>query len=94
MRPKVQGNSLLSFHPADDRKPGMKIELQEESSYSENLKKDWEKLLSASRYQNPFLTPTWNEIWLKHFGNNQSLKVVLFRALGGKPSCPGDFCKF
>jgi len=91
MKPKVQGNSLLSFHPADDRKPGMKIELQEESSYSESLKKDWEKLLSASRYQNPFLTPTWNEIWLKHFGNNQSLKVVLFRALGGTLLALGTF---
>jgi len=69
----------------------MKIELQEESPYSEPLKKEWEKLLSASRYHNPFLTPTWNEIWLKHFGNNQSLKVILFRDLGGTLLALGTF---
>ncbi|MFH1756789.1 MAG: GNAT family N-acetyltransferase [Pseudomonadota bacterium] len=69
----------------------MKIELHEESSYSESLKKEWERILSASRYRNPFLTPTWNEIWLKHFGNTQNLQVIHFRALEGTLLALGTF---
>ncbi|MDH4266633.1 MAG: hypothetical protein OEW45_13440, partial [Deltaproteobacteria bacterium] len=61
----------------------MKIELQGESSYSQSLKKEWGKILSASRYRNPFLTPTWNEIWLKHFGNTQNGEGNKFRTIQG-----------
>ncbi len=57
----------------------MKIELHEEGSYSENLKREWEKLLVTSPFQNPFLTPTWIENWLAHFGPSLETKVLVFR---------------
>ena len=57
----------------------MKIELREESSYSGDLKKEWENLLSASPFQNPFLTPTWNENWMIHFGQSLDARVLVFR---------------
>ena len=57
----------------------MKMELREEGSYSGELRKEWENILSSSPLPNPFLTPTWNEIWLKHFGSSLAQKVLVFR---------------
>jgi len=69
----------------------MKIEVLEGNSYPEPLVQEWETLLSASRFKNPFLTPLWNEIWLKHFGKSLQAKVILFRASGGALLAVGAF---
>ncbi len=57
----------------------MNVQVIEDRSYQEALVRDWEELLSESRFQNPFLTPTWNQVWLKHFGKSLNPKVILFR---------------
>ncbi len=59
--------------------PGMEVELREEAPYSGSLKEEWGKLLMASPFRNPFLTPTWNENWLRHFGQSLEAKVLAFR---------------
>ncbi len=58
---------------------GREVELHEEASYSGTLKEEWEKLLMASPFRNPFLTPTWNENWLRHFGQSLGTKILAFR---------------
>ncbi|MBI5967370.1 MAG: GNAT family N-acetyltransferase [Deltaproteobacteria bacterium] len=60
----------------------MNIEVLEKSTFPGTLVRQWEELLSNSRWQNPFLTPTWNEIWLKHFGKSLPAKLLLFRDQG------------
>ncbi len=57
----------------------MTIELREETSFSGDLKEEWEKLITASPFQNPFLTPTWSENWLRHFGQSFKTRVLVFR---------------
>jgi len=58
------------------------VEVLERSTFTGTLVRQWEELLSNSRWQNPFLTPTWNEIWLKHFGKSLPAKLLLFRDQG------------
>lgn len=69
----------------------MKTEIIAGKPWPEALKREWEALLSASRFQNPFLTPAWNEIWLKHFGNSLQTMIILFRAVGGDLLALGAF---
>ena len=69
----------------------MTIELLEANAYSEASMREWEALLSSSRFQNPFLTPLWIEIWLKHFGRSLGAKIILFRALEGALLAVGAF---
>ena len=69
----------------------MNVELLEANSYSEALVREWEALLSRSRFQNPFLTPLWIEIWLKHFGKSLEAKVILVRAPEGALLAVGAF---
>jgi CelD/BcsL family acetyltransferase involved in cellulose biosynthesis len=69
----------------------MKIEVLEGSSYPEPLVREWEELLIAARFRNPFLTPLWNEIWLRHFGKSIKAGVILFRDSGGALLAAGAF---
>ena len=69
----------------------MKIEVLEGSSYPEPLVREWEELLSAARFRNPFLTLLWNEIWLRHFGKSLPAGVILFRDSGGALLAAGAF---
>lgn len=69
----------------------MKIQVLEGNFYPEVLVREWETLLGASRLQNPFLTPLWNEIWLRHFGKSLQPQVILFRASGGALLAVGSF---
>ena len=69
----------------------MKIEVLEGSSYPEPLAREWEELLLAARFKNPFLTPLWNEIWLRHFGKSLHARVILFRESGGALVAAGAF---
>jgi len=70
---------------------GMKVELREEAPYSASLKKEWEELLMASPFRNPFLTPAWNENWLRHFGQSLEAKVLVFRDLNQNLVALGTF---
>jgi len=69
----------------------MKIEVLEGSSYPEPLAREWEELLLAARFKNPFLTPLWNEIWLRHFGKSLQAGVILFRDSAGALLAAGAF---
>lgn len=69
----------------------MNVQVIEDRSYQEALVRDWEELLSGSRFQNPFLTPTWNEVWLKHFGKALNPRVILLRDRGGILMALGAF---
>ncbi len=51
--------------------------------FPENLLSLWETLLSQSSFQNPFLTPLWNRLWLLHFGRNLEVKTLLCRSSAG-----------
>jgi CelD/BcsL family acetyltransferase involved in cellulose biosynthesis len=55
------------------------VEMLEVNPYPETVGREWESLLFGSQFQNPFLTPLWNEIWLKHFGKSLQAQVILFR---------------
>jgi CelD/BcsL family acetyltransferase involved in cellulose biosynthesis len=57
----------------------------------ENLLPIWETLLQESRFANPFLTPVWNQLWLKHFGLDLELKTLLLRSSGEEPLGLGIF---
>ena len=57
----------------------------------EGLTREWEALLDRSRFRNPFLSPTWHEIWLKHFGQSLDTKVVTFRSPEGTLAALGVF---
>jgi len=70
----------------------MKIEVLEGSSCPEPLAREWEELLLSARFKNPFLTPLWNEIWLRHFGKSLHARVILFREPGGALLAAGAFC--
>jgi CelD/BcsL family acetyltransferase involved in cellulose biosynthesis len=69
----------------------MRIEVLEGNSFSDPLRREWETILSARRLRNPFLTPLWNEVWLKHFGKSLQAKVILFRAAEGTLLAVGAF---
>ncbi|MBM4331887.1 MAG: GNAT family N-acetyltransferase [Deltaproteobacteria bacterium] len=57
----------------------MILEALKASSFPEALTEEWEALLLGSHYPNPFLTPAWNEIWLRHFGSLLEVKIILCR---------------
>ena len=71
--------------------PGREVELREEVPYSGSLKREWEELLMASPFRNPFLTPTWNENWLRHFGQSLEAKALVFRDLNRNLVALGTF---
>ena len=41
----------------------------------DNFEVSWNKLLSSSFDNNPFLTYEWLTAWSKHFGNGKELKL-------------------
>jgi hypothetical protein len=69
----------------------MEVEILEGNPLSERLVFLWDGLLQESGFQNPFLTPLWSDIWLKHFGGALALKTFLIRSSGGKASGLGVF---
>ena len=71
----------------------MKIEILEGISYPEPLIREWEELLLAARFKNPFLTPLWNEIWLRHFGKSLPARAILFRESGGSTARGGSLLR-
>jgi CelD/BcsL family acetyltransferase involved in cellulose biosynthesis len=69
----------------------MITEVFQGSSYPETLAREWEALLGRNHFRNPFLSPTWHEIWLKHFGQSLDVQVIIFRALEGTLLALGAF---
>ena len=69
----------------------MEVEILEGNPLPENLLSLWQDLLKESGFQNPFLTPLWSEIWLKHFGGALRVKTFLLRSAGGAPKGLGVF---
>ncbi len=69
----------------------MEVEILEGNPLPKELVLLWEDLLKKSGLQNPFLTPLWSEIWLKHFGGNLRVKTFLLRSIGGEPLGLGVF---
>jgi len=55
------------------------------------LLEEWAALLEKSQFQNPFLTPLWHRIWLKHFGRALKTKVFLVRENDGTLLALGAF---
>ena len=69
----------------------MGVEIIEGNPPPEKLLPIWEALLQESRFANPFLTPVWNQLWLKHFGLDLELKTLLLRSSGEEPLGLGIF---
>ena len=69
----------------------MEVEILEGNPLPDRLVLLWEDLLKEGAFQNPFLTPLWNEIWLKHFGGTLRVKTFLLRSTGGAPQGLGVF---
>ncbi|MBP1714255.1 MAG: family N-acetyltransferase, partial [Deltaproteobacteria bacterium] len=46
---------------------------------SPEIRNDWERILRKIPHGNPFLSPLWVEVWLKHFGHSLEPKMMLFR---------------
>lgn len=72
----------------------MKVEVIEDSLLPQAIIPEWEALLPKSPFPNPFLTPTWNEIWMRHFGKDLQIKVILLRETGGGLVGLGTFAEF
>ena len=69
----------------------MGVEIVEGNPPPGKLLPIWETLLQQSRHPNPFLTPLWNQLWLKHFGTDLELKTLLLRSSGDEPLGLGVF---
>ncbi len=69
----------------------MGVEIVEGNPPPEKMLPIWETLLEQSRFPNPFLTPLWNQLWLKHFGTDLELKTLLLRSSGDEPLGLGVF---
>ncbi len=70
----------------------MGVEIIAGNPFPENLLSLWEALLQKSPFQNPFLTPLWSQLWLRHFGRNLEVKTLLPQSSGGDPLGLGVFC--
>ena len=69
----------------------MEVEIIEGNPLPEKLLPVWDGLLSQSRFRNPFLTPLWNQLWLRHFGESLAVKAFLLRTSQGDPLALGVF---
>ena len=69
----------------------MEVEILEGNPLPERLLLLWEGLLPESSFQNPFLSPLWSTVWLKHFGGTLAVKTFLLRSTGGEPLGLGVF---
>jgi CelD/BcsL family acetyltransferase involved in cellulose biosynthesis len=69
----------------------MGVEIVEGNPFPEKLLPLWESLLQKSPFQNPFLTPLWSQLWLRHFGRNLKVKTLLSRSPDGDPLALGVF---
>ena len=69
----------------------MGVEIIAGNPFPENLLFLWERLLSQSSFQNPFLTPIWSRLWLLHFGRNLEVKTLLCRSSAADPIGLGVF---
>jgi len=57
----------------------MKVELLPGQPLSPEIRSAWERILEKIPQRNPFLSPLWVEIWLRHFGRSLETKLLLFR---------------
>jgi len=57
----------------------VKTELVPGHALSPEIRNDWERILRKIPHGNPFLSPLWVEVWLKHFGQFLEPKLLLFR---------------
>jgi CelD/BcsL family acetyltransferase involved in cellulose biosynthesis len=69
----------------------MGVEIIAGNPFPENLLSLWETLLQKSPFQNPFLSPIWGQLWLRHFGKTLEVKTLLSRSSGGDPLGLGVF---
>jgi CelD/BcsL family acetyltransferase involved in cellulose biosynthesis len=69
----------------------MGVEIIAGNPFPENLLSLWGALLEKSPFQNPFLTPLWSHLWLRHFGRGLEVKTLLSRSSGGDPIGLGVF---
>ena len=57
----------------------MKTELLPGQPLPPEIRSAWETILEKIPHRNPFLSPLWVEIWLRHFGRSLEPKLLLFR---------------
>ena len=46
---------------------------------SPEIRYAWQEILGKIPHRNPFLSPLWVDVWLKHFGRSLEPKILLFR---------------
>jgi CelD/BcsL family acetyltransferase involved in cellulose biosynthesis len=69
----------------------MGVEIFAGNPFPENLLSLRARLLEKSPLQNPFLTPLWSYLWLRHFGRGLEVKTLLSRSSKGDPIGLGVF---
>lgn len=57
----------------------MRAELTAGRTLAPDIRGDWEKVMEHLPHRNPFLTPLWADLWLKHFGGSADAKALVFR---------------
>jgi CelD/BcsL family acetyltransferase involved in cellulose biosynthesis len=67
------------------------VEVVEGHPFPGTVAGEWEALLRKSPFPNPFLTPVWHEIWLRHFGKSLRVKVMVVRERDGNSFALGAF---
>jgi CelD/BcsL family acetyltransferase involved in cellulose biosynthesis len=69
----------------------MKAEVLPGRSPGPEIRSAWESILEEVPHRNPFLTPLWTEVWLRHFGHALDPRLLLFREEGGGITGIGHF---
>ncbi len=57
----------------------MNVEIIQGNPLTKRIDEEWKLILMKRPNPNPFLTPLWAKVWLKHFGETLERKVFLFR---------------
>ncbi len=60
------------------------LETLQGTSLPGTLTSEWKALLRRSAIKNPYLTPLWTQIWLKHSGGALDPKFLRIRSAGGE----------
>ncbi len=67
------------------------LEAVQGTSFPETLLEKWELLLQRSGVKNPYLTPLWAQVWVKHFGGSLRPQILMFHSDSGEMTGLGAF---